>query len=68
MSNDTAQALHGTNPLTTEGDLAAQMVEVLDGYVTDAIADSLEKRERCGIATIAPTKPTLNPWNRIEKG
>ena len=45
MSNNTAEALHGTNPLTTEGDLAAQMVEVLDGYVTDAVADSLEKRE-----------------------
>ena len=45
MSNDTAQALHGTNPLTIEGDLAAQMVEVLDGYVSDAVADSLEKRE-----------------------
>ena len=45
MSNNTAQALHGTNPLTTEGDLAAQMVEVLDGYVTNAVADSLEKRE-----------------------
>ena len=44
MSNNTAQALHGTNPLTTEGDLAAQMVEVLDGYVTDAVANSLEKR------------------------
>ena len=44
MSNNTAQALHGTNPLTIEGDLAAQMIEVLDGYVTDAIADSLEKR------------------------
>ena len=36
MSNNTAQALHGTNPLTIEGDLAAQMVEVLDGYVTEA--------------------------------
>jgi len=45
MSNNTAQALHGTNLLTTEGDLAAQMVEVLDGYVTDAVVDSLEKRE-----------------------
>ena len=44
MSNNTAQALHGTNPLTTERDLAAQMVEVLDGYVTNAVADSLEKR------------------------
>ena len=45
MANNTAQILHGTNPLTFEGDLAAQMVEVLDGYVTDAIADSVEKRE-----------------------
>ena len=45
MSNNTAQKLHGTDPLTTEGDLAAQMVEVLDGYVSDAVADSLEKRE-----------------------
>ncbi len=45
MSNNTAQILHGTNPLTFEGDLAAQMVEVLDGYVTEAIADSVEKRE-----------------------
>ena len=45
MSNDTTHALHGTNPLTIEGDLAAQMVETLDGYVTDAVANSLEKRE-----------------------
>ena len=45
MANNTAQVLNGTNPLTFEGDLAAQMVEVLDGYVTDAIADSVEKRE-----------------------
>ncbi len=45
MSNKTSQALHGTNPLTYEGDLAAQMVEVLDGYVTDAVASSIEKRE-----------------------
>ena len=28
-----------------EGDLAAQMVEALDGYVTDAVARSPEKRE-----------------------
>ncbi len=45
MSSKTSQALHGTNPLTFEGDLAAQMVEVLDGYVTDAVAGSAEKRE-----------------------
>ena len=44
MANETAQTLHGTSPLTIEGDLAAQMVEVLDGYVTDAIARSPEKR------------------------
>ena len=45
MPNDTDQALQGTDLLTIEGDLAAQMVEVLDGYVTDAVASSLEKRE-----------------------
>ena len=45
MANETAQTLHGTSPLTIEGDLAAQMVEVLDGYVTDAISRSPEKRE-----------------------
>ncbi len=45
MSTKSSQALHGTNPLTFEGDLAAQMVEVLDGYVTDAVASSIEKRE-----------------------
>ena len=52
MSNKTAQALHGTTPLTTEGDLAAQMVEVLDGYVSDAVADSLEKRETLWLTEI----------------
>ena len=45
MPNEAAQALHGTTRLTLEGDLAAQMVEVLDGYVTDAAARSPEKRE-----------------------
>ena len=45
MSNKTAQTLHGTNPLTIEGDLAAQMVEALDGYVADTIVSSIEKRE-----------------------
>ena len=45
MSNKTAEVLHGTTALTLEGDLAAQMVEVLDGYVTDAVARSVEKRE-----------------------
>ena len=36
--------LHGTIPLTLDGDLAAQMVEVLDGYVSRAITDSVEGR------------------------
>ena len=45
MSDKTAQVLHGTTPLTLEGDLAAQMVEALDGYVTDASARSPEQRE-----------------------
>ncbi|MXZ01799.1 hypothetical protein F4Y93_14580, partial [Candidatus Poribacteria bacterium] len=45
MSSKTSQALHGTNPLTFESDLAAEMVEGLDGYVTEAVASSVEKRE-----------------------
>ena len=45
MASETARVLHGTAPLTVEGDLAAQMVEALDGYVTDAVARSPEKRE-----------------------
>ena len=45
MSNKTAQVLHGTTPLTFDGDLAAQMVEVLDGYVTDTVARSPERRQ-----------------------
>ena len=45
MSNDTAQVLPGTTPLTLEGDLAAQMVAALDRYVTEAVARSPEKRE-----------------------
>ena len=36
--------LHGTEPLTLDGDLAAQMVEALDGYVSRAVADSIEGR------------------------
>ena len=39
------QTLYGTTELTLEGDLAAQMVEVLDGYVTDGVARSPEKRD-----------------------
>ena len=36
--------LQGTEPLTIDGDLAAQMVEGLDGYVSRAIAGSVEGR------------------------
>lgn len=45
MSNKTAEVLHGTTALTLEGDLAAQMVEALDSYVTDTVARSVENRE-----------------------
>ena len=44
MLDETAQTLHGTTPLTFDGDLAAQMVEALDGYVSRAIAGSVEGR------------------------
>ena len=44
MLNEAAQTLHGTIPLMFEGDLAAQMVEALDGYVTDAVARAPEER------------------------
>ena len=44
MLDETAQALHGTEPLALDGDLAAQMVEALDGYVSRATADSIEAR------------------------
>ncbi|RKU06239.1 hypothetical protein C6501_19185 [Candidatus Poribacteria bacterium] len=45
MSKSDAPGLHGTTPLTYEGDLAAQMVEDLDNYVTCAIETAAEKRE-----------------------
>ncbi len=45
MSKSDASGLHGTTPLTFEGDLAAQMVEDLDNYVTRAIETAAEKRE-----------------------
>ena len=44
MADETAQTLHGTTPLTFDGDLAAQMVEALDGYVSRAIVGSVESR------------------------
>lgn len=45
MSKSDASGLHGTTPLTFKGDLAAQMVEDLDNYVTRAIETAAEKRE-----------------------
>lgn len=45
MSNETTQTLQGTNPLRLDGDLAAQMIEALDGYVSRAIENSVEKRD-----------------------
>ncbi len=44
MLDETAQVLRGTEPLTLDGDLAAQMVEALDGYVSRAIANSVGER------------------------
>ncbi|MDE0636406.1 MAG: prolyl oligopeptidase family serine peptidase [Candidatus Poribacteria bacterium] len=45
MSKNHAPELQGTTPLTFKGDLAAQMVEDLDNYVTRAIETAAEKRE-----------------------
>ena len=39
-------ALPGTNPLTMDGDLAAQMVKSLDEFVAQAVADSVESRQQ----------------------
>lgn len=44
MVNETAQVLQGTEPLRLEGDLAAQMVEALDGYVSRAVIDAVDGR------------------------
>ncbi len=44
MSKQTTQELQGTAPLTFEGDLAAQMVEDLDNYVTRAVEIAAENR------------------------
>jgi dienelactone hydrolase len=38
------QTLAGTKPLTTQGDLAAQMVAGIDGYLMKALDASVEKR------------------------
>src|SRR5207248_596741 len=41
-----AQPLAGTKPLTTEGDLAAQMVAGIDKYLMRELAASVEKRKQ----------------------
>ena len=45
MSKNHTSELQGTIPLTFEGDLAAQMVEDLDNYVSRAIEIAAKKRE-----------------------
>lgn len=45
-SSAAADTLPGTNPLTLEGDLAAQMVVSLDRFVAQAVADSVESRQQ----------------------
>lgn len=45
MSTNRNQVLENTSPLSFEGDLAAQMVEDLDKYVTRAIDTAKEKRD-----------------------
>ena len=45
-SSAEADTLPGTDPLTMGGDLAAQMVTSLDGFVAQAVAASVESRQR----------------------
>ena len=45
-SSAEADTLPGTDALTTGGDLAAQMVTSLDEFVAQAVADSVESRQR----------------------
>ena len=45
MSKNHTSELHGTAPLTFDGDLAAQMVEDLDNYVSRATETAAEKRD-----------------------
>src|SRR4051812_38706676 len=42
-----ADPLPGTKPLTTEGDLAAQMVAGIDKYLMRELEASVEKRKEC---------------------
>ena len=45
-SSAEADTLPGTNPLTMEGDLAAQMVTSLDQFVAQAVVESVESRQQ----------------------
>lgn len=45
MTNINCTPLHNTEPLTSDVDLAAQMVEALDKYVTRAIKAATENRD-----------------------
>ena len=45
-SSAEADTLPGTNPLTMEGDLAAQMVANLDKFVAQAVANSVRSRQQ----------------------
>ena len=68
MSNKTEQALHGTTSLTFDGDLAAQMVEVLDGYVTDTVARSPERRQTLWNRDYSSHGAYTESLNRIGRG
>ena len=46
MPSAEGDTLPGTNPLTMQGDLAAQMVTSLDEFVAQAVADSVESRQQ----------------------
>ena len=45
LTSAVPETLPGTAPLTMEGDLAADMVEHLDGFVMQALEDSVASRE-----------------------
>ena len=45
MSKNHTSELHGTAPLTFDGDLAAQMVEDLDNYVSRATEIAVEMQD-----------------------
>ena len=71
-SSAEADTLPGTDHLTMEGDLAAQMVTSLDKFVTQAVADSVESRQQLWnqdchsheayTASIAPNRERLRGY------